>query len=397
MKFVVIGAGLAGLRAAGLASSRGHKVEVLEASDCIGGRVKTDIIEGFRCDRGFQLLNPSYPEARRALKLKKLDLHPFGRGVAVRSSSGTQVLADPFRHPKHLRGILGADAKFSDLTAFFRWLQLSKNPSSTLGETIEQARFSPLVTQVFERFFSGVVADPSLQVSALAARSLFGYFVKGTPALPAQGMAAIVSQLAEPISEHIRLSTPVHSVANVGEQVQVTCSSGEQLYADRVVIAAGPRASARLLGQAEPKMNALTTWWFSTRHQPTKLPFLHLEVNDGFQLAHTSVISNVCPSYAPAGQHLIQATVAGHHGLDDQSAMAQAASMLGVSNPEWRLLVRHDIEHALPSFSPAHRPLRSRLPRIEVAGDTAQASIQGALGSAVRSINVLEKFQNQLR
>ncbi|HAY42480.1 MAG TPA: phytoene dehydrogenase [Micrococcaceae bacterium] len=394
MKFIVIGAGLAGLRAAGVASSRGHEVEVLEATDCIGGRVQTDIIDGFRCDKGFQLLNPSYPEARRSLKLSELDLHHFGRGVAVHSSSGTRVLADPFRHPEHLKGSFGAGVKLSDLAALLRWLQLSKNPSATLGETIEHAGFSPLVAQVFERFFSGVVADPSLQASALRARSLFGYFVKGTPALPTQGMAAILSHLAQPLSEQIRLSTPVRTVANAGERVKVTCSTGEQLYADRVVVAAGPRASARLLGQAEPEMNALTTWWFAAKHQPTNLPFLHLDLRDEFQLTHTSVISNICPSYAPAGQHLIQATVAGVHGLADQSAMIQAASILGVTNPDWRLLVRHDIEHALPSATPDQDPLKSQLPRIEVAGDTAQASIQGALSSAVRSIDVLEKFQS---
>ena len=101
MKVIVIGAGLAGLRAAVLASEQGHDVTVLEATQRVGGRVYTELIDGFRCDRGFQLINPGYPDAQRALNLKDLDLHALGRGVAVRDDSGVQILADPFRHPSH--------------------------------------------------------------------------------------------------------------------------------------------------------------------------------------------------------------------------------------------------------------------------------------------------------
>ena len=119
MKVIVIGAGLAGLRAAGMAYAQGHDVTVLEASQRVGGRVDTELVDGFRCDRGFQLINPGYPDARRALNLRDLDLHASGRGVAVRDESGVQILADPFRHPSYLRGLFSDTLKQPTFLRYF--------------------------------------------------------------------------------------------------------------------------------------------------------------------------------------------------------------------------------------------------------------------------------------
>lgn len=389
MEVIVIGAGLAGLRAAGLAAAQGHEVTVLEASERIGGRVDTQIIDGFRCDRGFQLLNPGYSEARRALDLAALDLHASGRGVAVRGAHGVQVLADPFRHPAHVRGLLGGTVKPGDIPALVRWTRLARDGSWTLHRSIEAAGFSRPLRTVLERFFSGVVGEAELRVAAPVARQLAWYFAKGIPSLPSQGMAAMVHQLAEPVLDRIRVGISAASLAAGDGRVAVSCASGEELMADRVVVAAGPRASARLTGQAEPSMNSLTTWWFAASWRPTKLPFLHLDIRDGSRLAHTSVISNVAPSYAPAGSHLVQATAVGEHGLDDAAALAQAAEILGVWNPDWRLLVRHDIPDALPAIVPGARPLASTLPGVLIAGDSGEASIQGALASGAAAAKAL--------
>ena len=122
VKLIVVGAGLAGLQAARVALEQGHDVTVLEAAETVGGRVATDIIDGFRCDRGFQLLNPSYPEARRAASLRSLDLHPFGKGVAVRGESSLEVLADPLRHPVRAAHLFSGSVGAQDLAAAWRWV-----------------------------------------------------------------------------------------------------------------------------------------------------------------------------------------------------------------------------------------------------------------------------------
>src|ERR687885_994286 len=80
---VVVGAGLAGLACARRLNGAGVAVTVLEAADRVGGRVRTDVVDGFRCDRGFQLLNPAYPEVRRVLDLRALRLRPLPAGGVV--------------------------------------------------------------------------------------------------------------------------------------------------------------------------------------------------------------------------------------------------------------------------------------------------------------------------
>ena len=389
MDVVVIGAGLAGLRAASLLQQQGHAVTVLEASSRLGGRVDTEVVDGFRCDRGFQLLNPGYPEARRALDLQALDLHAWGRGVAVRDDSGLEVLADPTRHPARVLGLLRGTISVSDLKAAYQWAQLSKDPARTLAESLDAAGFTAPLRRVIDKFFQGVVGDPELGVAATLGRQLAWYFAKGSPSLPSQGMAAIAHQLAEPVLERIHLEQSVRALERDDNRWRVHTESGNDHSADRVVLAAGPRSSARLLGRDEPVMHSLTTWWFATRRRPSELPFLHVDVRPGAHLANTSVVSNVCPSYAPAGQHLVQATAVGDHGLDDDGALVQAADVLRVPDPDWRLLVRHDIHDALPHIPPGGSALTSDLPGVVVAGDTGEASIQGALSSGAAAAHAV--------
>ena len=78
---IVVGAGLAGLSAARQLAIHGVDVIVLESSNDVGGRVRTDRFDGLQLDRGFQLFNPSYPEAARVLDYEALDLKPFVPGV----------------------------------------------------------------------------------------------------------------------------------------------------------------------------------------------------------------------------------------------------------------------------------------------------------------------------
>lgn len=389
MQTLVIGAGLAGLSAGKLLVERGHDVTVLESSSQPGGRVATDVVEGFLCDRGFQLLNPGYPEAKRALDLKALDLHAWGRGVAVRDKTGVEVLADPSHHPARILGLLRGTVSISDLKAAYTWLQVSKDDTLTLAASLDEAGFSPSLRRVIESFFQGVVGDRTLGVSAPFARQLALYFAKGSPSLPAQGMAAVAHQLAEPLRDRIRYNTEVDALKSDGHRQVAVTASGERYVADQIILAAGPRATARLLGRPEPRMHSITTWWYGTQHRPSDLTFLFVDVRDGAVITNTSVVTQVCPSYAPAGQHLVQVTAVGAHGLSDDEARTQGADIMGVVDPEWRLLIRHDIHDALPHIAPGSTPLVSDRPGVVVAGDSGEASIQGAMASgaaAARSV-----------
>ncbi|MGO1385699.1 MAG: NAD(P)/FAD-dependent oxidoreductase [Arachnia sp.] len=381
MQILVIGAGLAGLSAGKLLMERGYHVTVLEASSQPGGRVATDVVDGFLCDRGFQLLNPGYPEAKRALDLKALDLHAWGRGVAVRDARGVEVLADPSHHPARILGLLRGTVSISDLKAAYTWVNVSKDATLTLAASLDAAGFSPALRRVIERFFQGVVGDRELGVAAPFARQLALYFTKGSPSLPAQGMAAVAHQLAEPLRDHIHYNTEVVALEDEGQQKVAVTADGQRHVADQIIVAAGPRSTARLLGRPKPGMHSITTWWFGTPNRPSDSSFLFVDVRDGAVVTNTSVVTQVCPSYAPAGQHLVQVTAVGEHGLSDDEARAQGADILGVLDPQWRLLVRHDIHDALPHIAPGNTPLVSDRAGIVVAGDTGEASIQGAMAS----------------
>ena len=145
---VIVGAGLAGLRCARRLTELGRQVIVLESGDGVGGRVRTDVIDGFRCDRGFQVLNPAYPAVRRWVDVGALDLKPFGSGVLVRRFDGLQVVADPVREPRLLAQTMRSGYLHPrELVGVTRWTaraiadpkSMMRQPDSTLAESLDEA------------------------------------------------------------------------------------------------------------------------------------------------------------------------------------------------------------------------------------------------------------------
>jgi phytoene dehydrogenase-like protein len=96
---VVIGAGLAGLAAARTIQHSGHSVIVVEASDAVGGRVRTDNVDGFLLDRGFQVILTAYPELDTQVDMDALDVQAFDPGALVWRKGRGHVVSDPFRKP----------------------------------------------------------------------------------------------------------------------------------------------------------------------------------------------------------------------------------------------------------------------------------------------------------
>ena len=383
MTDIVIGAGLAGLNAARVLRGRGREVRVLEADSRIGGRVATDVVDGFRCDRGFQLLNPSYPAARRALDFTRLDLHRFGRGAAVLTEDGHQVLADPTRHPQHAPALFRGLLELGDLGALVTWLRRAGEDDATFAASLDAAGFGPGLRALLERFFTGVTLDPHHETSASQVRRLAGYFAVGTPGVPGQGMAAVPQQLAEGLHDVIRIDSPVTAVQRE-EGAWTVIVDGEGHRAEHVVLACDPVTTARLLHREPPTMLGVTTWWFATDRAPSQLPFLHLDLRSDARLANAAVVSAAAPSYAPAGQHLVQASAVAGHDLDDEQAATQAAELLGADATGWRLLVRHDVDRALPAQRPGRADVPTE-PGLHVAGDWAGASIQDALATGEKA------------
>lgn len=396
---VVVGAGLSGLRCAAELEAAGLDVAVLEASDGVGGRVRTDRVDDFLCDRGFQLLNPAYPAAKKYVDLPALGLQGFEAGVAVRRPGGLALLGDPRRAPRLLRrsltsGILSP----RELAALGRFLgpalvapqRSLRAEDEPLGVALDRAGVDgALRSDVLEPFLAGVLADSTVTSSANLVRLLVRTFALGTPGLPARGMQALPDQLASRLRSPIRLGTLVTALHPAGERVRVR-TEGDELEASAVVIAVGPDQVESLVPGIAPPTRGLATWWFAADAAPFDHALLTLDARPGpGPVQHAAVVSKAAPSYAPQGRHLIEATVVLDRSPDatETDVRRQLGELWDADASSWDLLIRHDIPHALP-YQPA--PLDPRQEpkvgeRTYLAGDHRDtASIQGALVSGTR-------------
>lgn len=417
---VVIGAGLAGLQSARSLQRGGLTVAVLEASDAVGGRVRTDRIDGFRVDRGFQLLNPAYPAVQRLIDVADLDLQAFGVGAIVRTGATTTTLAHPLRHPRHLLATVASElTPACDLVALARWIgpTLLRPTVASRASTDELLRASfdavgltgRLRRGVLDTFLAGVLADSTGETSANYGRLLLRSFALGVPGLPSGGMQALPEQLAASLNSQLdrsaegalRLRTAAREIRETTDGVQVVTDGGV-VGARAAVVAVGPQHVGELTGLSAPATHGLTTWWLRATGQPRTGPFLLLDASrpgggPAGPIWNTAVISEVAPSYAPPGQHLVQATTL----LDRPDGRASEAEvrrdlarLYGTCTSRWEVLAHHVIPHAVPAQRPGpiDRGPAWTADRVLVTGDHREtASIQGALVAGERAARAVAR------
>jgi predicted NAD/FAD-dependent oxidoreductase len=400
----VVGAGLAGLTCARRLAGAGVDVVVLEASDGVGGRARTDRVDGFRVDRGFQLFNAAYPEARRALDIGALRLQPFPAALVVAGRGRRRLLADPRRTSPHRWPGVVADAVrggyLRELPGFARWAVraararpevLLSAPDEPWGAALDRYGVrGPLRREVVEPFLAGVLGEADGSTSRRFVELLVRSFARGTPALPWTGISAVADQLAAGLPPAaLHLHTRVSEVTGGG----VRTDAGE-VRAGAVVVATGPPAASDLLGLPTPAMRGLTTFWHVADTPPTGSAALHVDGERRGPVVNTVVVSATVPSYSPDERALIATTVLGAEGGAEveHEVRAQLQRVYGTSTAKWRLLATHAIPHALTAMPP---PLDPRLPvdlgdgRF-VAGDHRDtASIQGALVSGRRAADAV--------
>ncbi len=395
---LVIGAGMAGLVCATELAARGLEVRVLERADHVGGRIRTDSIDGFRCDAGFQLLNPAYPQVERLVDVAALGLQQFAAGVRVDLAERWVVLADPRRAPRLLPATLRSGlVDLRDIAGLMRWVTgavIAPQRSLRAADQSLSASWEAvgvkgkLRRQVLEPFLTGVLADDPTQASAHFVRLLIRSFLLGTPGLPRAGMQALPEQLAG------RLPTPVETateVLGVGPGPVVRTEDGT--VQARVVVVATDLPSAVTMNLTPGRISgSLTTWWFGTLGDgaPTGAPHARLLCVDGRRgpVANTAVVSAAAPSYAPPGRGLVQLTALTAAGVTDRQALSEAGRLWRTDTTDWELLVRHDIPNALPLTRP---PLQLRRDvdlgdGVFLCGDHRDTpSIQGAMASGHRT------------
>ncbi|SDR76005.1 flavin monoamine oxidase family protein [Agrococcus carbonis] len=397
---IVIGAGIAGLQTARRLEAGGRSVLVLEAEDAVGGRIRTDRVDGFLVDRGFQVLNPAYPAVRRWIDVPELGIQRFGVGAIVRSGDRTTRLAHPARHPQHLLStVTSGIVAPRDALALARWLGptlLDARVASraehdeTLRASLDRAGLTgPLRRDVLDTFLAGVLADADGATSANYARLLLRAFALGAPGLPRAGMQALPEQLAAGLAAPVRLGTAARELRERTDAVEVVTDTG-RLRARAAVVAVGPQHVGDLTSLPTPETHGLTTWWFRATGRPRTGPFLVLDASrpgggPAGPVQHTAAISEAAPSYAPAGRALVEATTlldrSGEHA-GEEDVRRDLARLYGTSTRRWEVLAHHVLPHTTPAQPPgpiAREPAWTG-ERTLVTGDhRATASIQGAL------------------
>jgi phytoene dehydrogenase-like protein len=394
---VVVGAGLAGLAAARTLQAAGRRVVVLEASDGVGGRVRTDVVDGFRLDRGFQVLLTAYPEAHRQLDLDALDLRAFDAGALVRVGGRFHRVGDPRR----LRGALLSSARapigtLGDKLRLVRLLErlrradprsLLRGDDLTTEAALVAAGFTPAIIDRFLRpLFSGIQLDPELRTSRRMFDVIMHCLGAGSSAVPAGGMQAIPDQLAAGlVPGTVRLGHRVAAIESTG----VRTTDGEVHSASTVIVATEGPAAADLLGGPAPASRSVTGVWFAAPTAPAPDRLIVLAGDADGPVANVAILSNVAPEYAPPGRTLVVAACPGIADPDIESRVrAQLTDWWGPQVGTWRTLRTDAIEHAQPDQSPPFGPRRSVRAGAGrfVCGDHRDTgSIQGALFSGRRT------------
>ncbi|KAL1328164.1 hypothetical protein HN51_038085 [Arachis hypogaea] len=418
---IVIGAGLAGLAAATHLNSKNIPFLLLEASDAIGGRVRTDIVDGFRLDRGFQIFITAYPEAKKLLDYQSLNLQKFYSGARIFYDGQFHTVADPLRHfLDSARSLANPIGSLVDklLIGSTRIGVLTRSDEDILSaeevptiELLKKLGFSDsIIGRFFRPFFGGIFFDRELQTTSRLFDFIFKCLALGDNTIPANGISAIPEQLAARLpSGSVLLNSKAVSVEIDGFVLpSVRLQSGEVLTSELGVIVAveEPVAAQLLAGRngpvpKKPARSTVCIYFSANRDEiPVSDRVLFLNGSGKGIVNNMFFATNVAPSYGPPDKALISVSLIGlfEGETDDELANKVVQELSGWFGErvvrEWKYLRTYRVGFAQPNQCPPTD--LSKNPRIEsglyVCGDyLTSATFDGALVSGRRAAECLLK------
>lgn len=363
MSYVVIGGGLAGISAALTLQEAGETVELFEASDDLGGRVRSDYIDGYILDRGFQLINSGYSELKRLDVIKEIEFCKADRTIDVVTPFGVTSIGDPRIHP--LMGFRSPLGSLKEKVSVLTFLGDKPNSSISLRDALLASGTGNFYENLLKPFLRGVFLDELESVDSAYGREIIKSFILGDSGLPSAGVGALTEALGARL-ENVSLNSPIESLA--------------QFEGKKIIVATDSSTASRLLARDDDfaAVNSVT-WYHSIPAGLIQSKRLRVTSTHS-PLVNSIAISNVVAQYAPEDKTLISSTAL--RAMNDQDAAGEIGKFWGINPSEFEFIKRYEISDSLPSFKPGRNGITSARvsDSVFIAGDYLTAGSQnGAL------------------
>ncbi|MGZ3754000.1 MAG: NAD(P)/FAD-dependent oxidoreductase [Mucilaginibacter sp.] len=358
---LIIGAGIAGLTAARVLTNAGKSVKIIEASDSIGGRVKTDRVDGFLLDRGFQVLLTAYPEAKQFLNYKDLDLRKFSPGALILDSHGISEIGDPLREPSTLfKTLLSPAGTFTDkLKMLILKQKLSRKSiegifdspeTTTLSYLIKAGFTNKMLTQFFKPFMTGIFLEDRLKTSSRMFEFVFKMFSEGDTAIPANGMSMIPKQLAQGLTvDDLALNESVIAI----DGNEILTSKVRTLKPKYILIATDEANIPGAFTRDVKKANSVVNIYFTAATPPYKKPLIALNTLPGKLVNNIAVMDQISPAYSSNGKSLISVSIINEQQHKEMEELIPKVideiKFWYADAVNWNYLKSYNIPYALPN------------------------------------------------
>ena len=397
---IIIGGGLSGLTAARQLHKDGIDFHLLEATDRIGGRVKTDVVDGFKLDHGFQVLLTQYPEAKRWLDYKKLDLKNFDPGALLLYPDGKRdLIGDPLRDFSSLLPTVFSSAgtitdklnilKLKNRLANLSIEEIFQQKETTTKEVLSQdyGFSNKMIAQFFTPFFAGIFLEKELTTSRRMFDFVFKMFGEGDTAVPNLGMEEIPKLLAEPLPKaSITTNARVSKIS--GQTVHLV--DGTTLSAPHIIVATEATSLINELSTIKTKHQSTAHLHFVAEESPIKKPIIALNTKPNRIANNICNISQVANGYAANDEHLISISVVGKPALSqkdlEKNIRQELKTWFGNATEKWKHLDTKIIQYALPNQSNVVHDIAKQSYQLRdglyVCGDF---QLNGSINAAMRS------------
>ena len=397
-KVVIIGAGISGLIAAIELERNGFTPVIYEASASVGGRVKTDEVNGFKLDHGFQVLLTAYPEAQKYLDYQSLNLQSFNPGAVIYDGKGTFALSDPLRQPSTIFSMLFSSVgSVSDKFKMWSISRMLKKKSiddiftdreATTFEYLANYGFSErIINYFFKPFFSGIFLEDQLVTSSRMFEFVFKMFSEGNAAIPASGMQEIPNQLAAQLN-----NTEIHFNKKVDQVkgLQISFLDSENIEAEKIIIACDPYRILPGLANQTQDYHSVINLYFATSKSSINKPLIGLVPGDSSLINNFNFMTDVSQMYAPKGKHLLSISVVKKVDIPNDALINNVKNefhkLTGHDIKSMEFIKMYKIKQALPILEDIQASMHPTATRIQdkvfLAGDYL---LNGSLNAAMAS------------